>query len=203
MDKQEPGKVEAQKQPDTAKQPVVSQEKPVGSQEKPDTQGMIVGLKKQLQREKDRNSDLEKRIVSLESSLPSSEEESLGWKTEDDAEKRQKELVSLQRKYKDATEARQKAERRIQLLEFSQKHGIPYEVLSDAKTELELAERVAQWNADKKAEEEPKKETPASGQFEIGSGKVSPSKPIFGMSVAEFDEYDKKVKAEARARKLK
>ena len=202
MDIQEPGKVEAQKQPDTAKQPVVSQEKPVGSQEKPDTQGMIVGLKKQLQREKDRNTDLEKRIASLESSLPSSEEESLGWKTEDDAEKRQKELVSLQKKYKDATEARQKAERKTQLLEFSQKFGIPYEVLSDAKTEVELAEKVAQWHLDKKAEgEESKKETPG-GQYEIGSGKVSPSKSIFGMSVAEFDEYDKKVKAEARARKL-
>ena len=198
MLEEQTGKVETQQQTDPTTQPKGSQEKPVSSQEKPDAQGVIVGLKAQLGREKDKTKSLEARIAALETSSASSEEDGLGWQTEGDAEKSKKELSSLQKKLREALDARLKSDREIQTLKLSQKHGIPYEVLSDARNEMELLEKVTQWYSDKKSEEKP-----ASSPFETGNVAPSPEKPVFEMSAAEFDEYDKRVKAEARARKLR
>lgn len=197
--------VEGNKAIAPGKQSPEAQKTPDGSQDKAGSSddGNIVGLKKQLGREKDKTKGLEEsmtelksEIASLRDSASNSEESHPDW-VEKNAKK---ELASLQRKLQDSEGAKQTAERQIEVLKISAEYGIPAEVLTDVKSDKDLALKVLQWQKDKVAEAEGK----SSGKFETGSGAPAgepTSEKILAMTDKEFAEHVTKLRTESLKRK--
>lgn len=200
-------KVESNKANASEQQSTEVQENSGGSQKKPGSEeGNLIGLKKQLGREKDKTKkqtdlikDLESQIASLDTIESNSEEGHPGWVEE----KEKKELASLRKKLVVAESAKGNAERQLGILKISTEYGIPMEVLSDVESDKDLALKVLQWQKDKKDEQVTEAGKP-SGKFETGNASVvgdMDSAKILAMSTEDFLKYVDKLKTEKQMRK--
>ena len=170
---------------------------PDGSKGKtPEAEGVIIGLRKQLAKAKDRIKTLEAE-VSAPGSLASEEGGRPGW-TEDDQAK--KEFAKLQKRIRELEGAKAKSDKEAKILKLSNQTGIPLEVLSDAEDDYQLAIKIAEWKNDSKKEEK-KEETPTKpSAFEAGGAAPGTEKNVWEMSKQEFAKYGEQLEAENRKR---
>lgn len=182
--------VETAKTPESSIQPGDSgKENPEGSKGKtPEVEGVIIGLRKQLGKAKDRIKTLEE--VSAPSSTSETESGHPAW-TEDDQAK--KEFAKLQKEIRELKGAKAKTDRESKILKLSIQTGIPLEVLSDAENDYDLAMKVAEWKADSKKEEPEEKSTKPSA-FETGNVAPATREGVWSMSDGDFaKDYEQKL----------
>ena len=182
-------KVEQQQnQTGTDAQPSVPQTTPekVKSELSPE-QKTIVGLRAEVSRLKSKVSAFEEESDSSDSEEAPVKKGKASWMEENDAERT---VSTLQKRIKELESESRRTLLDKEKSEASREHGIPFEVLADAKTSTEVWRKVSQWHKDVKAEVKEEEHAPkierSTGGF--GGGNPSPEK-IQAMSKEEFERF--------------
>ena len=167
---------------------------PEGSQEKPN-EGIVIGLKKQLAKEKEKSKSLSDRLAALESS--SSDEGGHPAWAEDDLAK--KELAKHQKRIRELEGANAKLAREAKIVKLSSQTGIPIEIFADVEDDFQLAEKVAEWKKDTVVESP--EEAPKPSAFETGHTTPSAERNVWDMTSQEFAKYGEQLRAEANRKR--
>jgi uncharacterized small protein (DUF1192 family) len=181
-------KVEQQQtQTGTGAQPLEPQTTPEkGKSELSPEQKTIVGLRAEVTRLKSRLSTQEEESDSSDSEDAPLAKKGKSWTEENDAEKT---VANLQKRIKELESESRRTALDKEKSDASREHGVPMEVLADAKTPAEIWRKVSQWHKDVgmgKEETPPPQVERSSGSS--GAGKPSPDK-IQAMSPEEFERF--------------
>lgn len=150
-------------------------------------QKTIVGLRAEVTRLKSRLSAQEEESDSSDSEDAPLVKKGKSWTEENDAEKT---VANLQKRIKELESESRRTALDKEKSDASREHGVPMEVLADAKTPAEVWRKVSQWHKDvgaAKSEDTPPPQVERSSGSS-GAGKPSPEK-IQAMSSEEFERF--------------
>lgn len=161
-------------------------------------ENIIIGLKKQLEREKVKNAKLlEEGVVVPKGDTSSEEGDKPDWADSEKAYK--KAQVVSNRKIATLEEELGKVNRESRISDVCSRLGCPKEIFEGVNTDQDIITKIIEWREDTKEESKEETET-AAGKFEKGSGVQSAItvEKIQNMSSEEFAKYEKQLDDEAR-----
>lgn len=154
-------------------------------------QKVIVGLRAEVKRLQQKIAEAEEESDPSDSdSTPADSGRKPAW-----ADDPEKQVAQMQRRIKELESENRKSLLDKEKSEASREHGVPLEILADAKTSHEVWKRVGQWYKDVKEgePEEKKSEAPPPSQYERSSGGFGGGNPsteqIRAMSPEEFERF--------------
>ena len=158
---------------------------PVKGPELSAEQKAIIGLKAENKRLREKSS--EDNVSTLPTDDTPDEENETAWAAQ---KKRDKQILDLTRKNRHMESELAQGKLNSAKAEASREHGVPMELLEDAKSPEEIYKRINQWYVDLKSGDTETPKTPPSRPETLeGGGKGNPSaKDIHTMSPENFEK---------------